>query len=127
MGRDYKLAEAACVDSVTGCLPGSPLARHRVQLVPASRLGCARSGAVPPFGSVFTPPVPTIVDPSLVDQGDEITFNAVRPPCLAPAGTALTRTHVYVQGLRTHSIKMRVSDYLRVEVPTVVEFVADAV
>ena len=50
--------------------------------------GC-RPGAVPPFGSVFG--VQTIVDESLKLQGDTINFNC---------------------GLRTHSMRLKVNDYL---------------
>lgn len=54
-------------------------------------------GAVPPFGSVFG--VPTLVDESLRAQGDLINFNC---------------------GLRTHSVKMGVKDYLDIEQPKVI-------
>ena len=55
--------------------------------------GCL-PGAVPPFGSVFG--VATLVDESLRNQGDTINFNC---------------------GLRTHSMKMKTEDYLRIEKP----------
>ena len=60
--------------------------------------GCV-PGAVPPFGSVWG--LKTYMDSSLQDQGSEINFNA---------------------GLRTHSMRMSVADYLRVEEPVVGEF-----
>ena len=50
--KKLNMAEAAEVKEVTGCI----------------------SGAVPPFGSVFG--VPTVVDESLLEQGDTINFNA---------------------------------------------------
>eukprot|EP00349_Pseudokeronopsis_sp_Brazil_P001064 CAMPEP_0202963018 /NCGR_PEP_ID=MMETSP1396-20130829/7025_1 /ASSEMBLY_ACC=CAM_ASM_000872 /TAXON_ID= /ORGANISM="Pseudokeronopsis sp., Strain Brazil" /LENGTH=122 /DNA_ID=CAMNT_0049683917 /DNA_START=188 /DNA_END=556 /DNA_ORIENTATION=+ len=58
--------------------------------------GCL-PGAVPPFGSVFG--LETIVDESLRAQGEEINFNC---------------------GLRTHSIRMKVSDYLELEKPKMI-------
>lgn len=58
--------------------------------------GCL-PGAVPPFGSSFN--VPTIVDESLKKQGDTINFNC---------------------GLRTHSFRMKVEDYLSVEQPKLI-------
>ena len=64
------LADEAEVAAVTGCVPG----------------------AVPPFGCLW-PGVRTLVDESLVAQGDAINFNA---------------------GLRTASVHMSVADYLRV-------------
>ena len=54
-------------------------------------------GAVPPFGSVFS--IPTLVDESLKAQGETINFNC---------------------GLRTHSMRMKVEDYLKVESPKLV-------
>lgn len=56
-------------------------------------------GAVPPFGSLFG--IKTILDPSLIEQGEEINFNA---------------------GLRTESVNMLVKDYLHVEDPEIVNF-----
>ena len=56
-------------------------------------------GAVPPFGSLFQ--VKTWVDQSLLDQGPTINFNA---------------------GLRTRSVSMSVSDFLRLETPNIVNF-----
>lgn len=56
-------------------------------------------GAVPPFGSLFQ--VRTLLDQSLIDQGSIINFNA---------------------GLRTRSVSMSISDYLRVESPTLGHF-----
>lgn len=56
-------------------------------------------GAVPPFGSLFH--IRTLLDQSLIDQGNVINFNA---------------------GLRTRSVSMSVSDYLRVESPTIGNF-----
>ena len=50
--------------------------------------GCL-PGAIPPFGSVFK--IPTIVDESLKKQGDIINFTC---------------------GLRTHSMRLKVDDYL---------------
>jgi Ala-tRNA(Pro) deacylase len=64
--------------------------------------GC-RPGAVPPFGSLFADTT-TVVDQSLLDQGETMNFNA---------------------GLRTESVGMRVADYLLVERPTVLRFTAD--
>ena len=55
--------------------------------------GCL-PGAVPPFGSIFG--VQTIVDESLQKQGDTINFNC---------------------GLRTHSMRLKVQDYLEIEKP----------
>ena len=58
-------------------------------------------GAVPPFGSLFSGVV-TLVDRSLLTQGDTINFNA---------------------GLRTRSVMhLRVADYLALEKPTVCDF-----
>ena len=54
--------------------------------------GCI-TGAVPPFGSLFTKPVPTFVDQSLAEN-ESINFNC---------------------GLRTHSIQILYSDYARME------------
>ena len=51
------------------------------------------TGAVPPFGSLMTKPVPTFVDVSLAAE-DSINFNC---------------------GLRTHSVKLQYSDYARIE------------
>lgn len=56
-------------------------------------------GAVPPFGSLFQ--VRTVLDQSLLDQGSIINFNA---------------------GLRTRSLSMSTSDFLRVENPTIGNF-----
>jgi Ala-tRNA(Pro) deacylase len=64
--------------------------------------GC-RPGAVPPFGSLFADTT-TVVDQSLIDQGETMNFNA---------------------GLRTESVGLRVADYLRVERPSVLRFTAD--
>ena len=58
--------------------------------------GCL-PGAVPPFGSVFG--VQTIVDESLYQQGETINFNC---------------------GLRTHSMKLKVNDYLEIEKPKLI-------
>ncbi len=57
----------------------------------------ARPGAVPPFGSVFG--VQTIVDESLQKQGEVINFNC---------------------GLRTHSVKMKVEEYIEIEKPKMI-------
>lgn len=54
-------------------------------------------GAVPPFGSVFN--VPTLVDESLKTQGDTINFNC---------------------GLRTHSMRLKTEDYIKVEQPKLI-------
>lgn len=54
--------------------------------------GCI-TGAVPPFGSLFTKPVPTYVDAGLAEN-ESINFNC---------------------GLRTHSLQILYSDYARVE------------
>ena len=56
-------------------------------------------GAVPPFGSIFG--LRAFVDPSLL-KNECINFNA---------------------GLRTHSLCLKVEDYLRFEKPEIVEFV----
>ena len=50
------------------------------------------TGAVPPFGSVFG--IDTMVDESIKSQGDTINFNC---------------------GLRTHSVRISVEDYLNFE------------
>ena len=57
------------------------------------------NGAVPPFGSLFN--IKTYIDNSLINQGDEINFNA---------------------GLRTKSVSMSISDYLKLENPEVSTF-----
>ena len=54
--------------------------------------GCI-TGAVPPFGSLLTKPMPTLVDQSLA-QNESINFNC---------------------GLRTHSISISYEDYLKIE------------
>ena len=54
--------------------------------------GCI-SGAVPPFGSLFTKPTLTLVDDSLAQQ-ERINFNC---------------------GLRTHSMSILYSDYVKIE------------
>ena len=54
--------------------------------------GCI-TGAVPPFGSLFTKPVFTMVDESLAEN-EMINFNC---------------------GLRTHSMSIKFSDYMKVE------------
>ena len=59
--------------------------------------GCI-TGAVPPFGSLFTKAVPTWVDQSLA-ANEQINFNC---------------------GLRTHSLQILYSDYARVEGVSVV-------
>ena len=61
--------------------------------------GCL-PGAVPPFGSIFE--LQTWVDESLIKQGETINFNC---------------------GLRTHSLCMKVEDYLKFENPTVNNFI----
>lgn len=94
LGRKTSLASPEAVWSVAHCL----------------------SGAVPPFGSLFsaqgpaseqaqpsTAHVVTLLDPSLVEQGTSINFNA---------------------GLRTDSLGMSVSDYLAVESPLQMPFTA---
>ena len=60
--------------------------------------GC-RPGAVPPFGSLWG--VRTLVDQSLLDQGDSINFNS---------------------GLKTASVNMSTADFLEVEQPVVASF-----
>ena len=60
------------------------------------RTGCL-PGAVPPFGSAFE--TTTLVDESLQKQGDTINFNC---------------------GLKTHSVRMKVEDYLKLENPKMV-------
>ena len=62
--------------------------------------GC-RPGAVPPFGSLWG--LRTFLDGSLIEQGDQINFNA---------------------GLKTHSVRMATADYLEVEQPVVGNFCA---
>lgn len=57
------------------------------------------NGAVPPFGSLFG--INTYVDKSLINQGDDISFNA---------------------GLRTKSLVIKTQDYIEVENPIVCEF-----
>jgi Ala-tRNA(Pro) deacylase len=76
-GKSLRFASEEEVASTTRCVPG----------------------AVPPFGSLFH--VRTLLDQSLIDQGNVINFNA---------------------GLRTRSVSMSVSDYLRVESPTIGNF-----
>jgi Ala-tRNA(Pro) deacylase len=61
--------------------------------------GC-RPGAVPPFGSLW-PGVRTVMDPSLVEQGGSINFNA---------------------GLRSLSVSMGVGDWVALQAPTTVSF-----
>eukprot|EP00347_Sterkiella_histriomuscorum_P018587 403344942 len=60
------------------------------------RTGCL-PGAVPPFGSSFD--TPTLVDESLQKQGQIINFNC---------------------GLRTHSVRMRFEDYIKIEQPKMI-------
>ncbi|KAL1504158.1 hypothetical protein AB1Y20_010567 [Prymnesium parvum] len=60
--------------------------------------GCV-PGAVPPFGSLWG--LKTFMDDSLQEQGAEINFNA---------------------GLKTHSVKMTITDYLRAEKPVICQF-----
>jgi Ala-tRNA(Pro) deacylase len=76
--KKLELANEEEVKKITRCLPG----------------------AVPPFGSAFG--VKTLLDPSLIKQGDSINFNV---------------------GLRTHSMNLKVEDYLKAENPEIVEFV----
>ena len=57
-------------------------------------------GAVPPFGSVFG--IRTLLDKSLIEQGDTINFNC---------------------GLRTHSLCLKTKDYLALEKPTETDIV----
>ncbi len=73
--KKLSMAEVDAVRELTGCLPG----------------------AVPPFGSVFS--TPTVVDRSLLDQGETINFNA---------------------GLRTRSVNMKTKDYIDIEKPLLV-------
>jgi Ala-tRNA(Pro) deacylase len=80
--KTLSMAPAADVWAVTGCRPG----------------------AVPPFGSLWSG-VRTVVDPSLVEQGGSINFNA---------------------GLRTLSVSMATADWLAVEGPTTVSFTTAA-
>jgi len=77
--KSVSLASVEDVWALTGCVPG----------------------AVPPFGSLFAG-VKTYCDPSLVEQGEFINFNA-----------ALRGSSV---------IGLRVADFLRVEQPTVLAF-----
>jgi Ala-tRNA(Pro) deacylase len=74
--KKAELANESEVKTLTKCLPG----------------------AVPPFGSIFG--VETLIDTSILRQGDTINFNA---------------------GLRTHSISMSVKDYLEIEKGTLKE------
>lgn len=55
-------------------------------------------GAVPPFGSIYG--IETLIDQSIISQGDSINFNA---------------------GLRTHSLGIKTKDYLNVEKGTIVD------
>ena len=57
------------------------------------------NGAVPPFGSLFN--LKTYVDKSLIDQGDNISFNA---------------------GLRTKSLVIKTKDFITLEDPIICEF-----
>jgi Ala-tRNA(Pro) deacylase len=57
-------------------------------------------GAVPPFGSIFG--IRTLLDKSLIEQGDTINFNC---------------------GLRTHSLCLRTKEYLGLEKPTETDIV----
>lgn len=103
VGRGYKLALPADVSAASGALPG----------------------AVPPFGSLFTPPVKTMVDVSLRDQGDTVHFNAVRRAAAAAAPSARADLPPpRYQGLRTKSIRMRYADWAAVEHPEEVNVAA---
>lgn len=75
--KKLELANELEVGKITKCLPG----------------------AIPPFGSLFG--IQTLVDPSLIKQGNTINFNA---------------------GLRTHSFNLKVEDYLKFEKPEIFEF-----
>ncbi|KAK8790693.1 hypothetical protein WA588_002441 [Blastocystis sp. NMH] len=77
----------------------------RTSLVPREEVpsvtGCV-PGAVPPFGSLLGDhPIHTFVDTSLKEQGEYIYFNA---------------------GLRTHTVKMKYEDFVRLENPEIVHF-----
>lgn len=77
--KSVSLAPVETVWELTGCIPG----------------------AVPPFGSLF-PGVVTYLDPSLIEQGDTINFNAA---------------------LRTFSVThLPVATYLELEKPTILAF-----
>ena len=66
-------------------------------------IGCI-TGAVPPFGSLMTKPMPTYVDSSLAEN-EHINFNC---------------------GLRTHSIAISYKDYTQVEnIETTYQFTED--
>lgn len=66
--------------------------------------GCV-PGAVPPFGSVFKGEhVQTLLDQSLIDQGELMNFNV---------------------GLRTESLRLYVKDYLKLEKPIIEHFTKD--
>ena len=69
--KNIKFADTESVLRITGCI----------------------SGAVPPFGSVFNEPVPTMVDESL-EKNETINFNC---------------------GLRTHSMSVKFADYKMAE------------
>ncbi|KAK8791006.1 hypothetical protein WA158_005637 [Blastocystis sp. Blastoise] len=74
-----------------------------VELVPYDKVpeytGCL-SGGVAPFGRLLGDGFPTYMDESLEQQGDRINFN----------------------GLRTRSINLLLSDYIRIERPIIVNF-----
>ena len=80
LGKSVALAEN--VPILTGCIPGRLFIRvlnnavmcysHLPFLI--DRLS---AGAVPPFGSLFPCKPLTLMDPSLVEQGEFINFNAV--------------------------------------------------
>lgn len=66
--------------------------------------GCV-PGAVPPFGSLFKgEDVQTLLDQSLIDQGELMNFNV---------------------GLRTESLRLNVKDYLELEKPIIEHFTKD--
>jgi len=80
-GRSARMATEDEVKEVTGCVPGG----------------------VPPFGSLFPSKtkIPTILDPSLKEQGSRINFNC---------------------GLRTRSVSISFEDYVKIENPEMKQF-----
>lgn len=97
LGRNYKLAGEDVVGTVCGAKPG----------------------AVPPFGSLFSPPVPTVVDSSLRLQGETICFNAVSAMLehLQLRHCCGLMVALEPQGLRTKSIRIKYVDWAAFERP----------
>ena len=84
-----KMDSKAFKKTVPGCKSTRFASEEEVKTI----TGCV-PGAVPPFGSVWG--LQTYMDASLVEQGPTINFNA---------------------GLRTHSVQMKVADFVTVEAP----------